>query len=74
MGHSEHIQIGRYKTGQKYEAHYDTETRQNVLRLATVIVYLNDLPDETSGGYTIFPMGKGCAPLETTGCCTAPNV
>ena len=63
LGHGERIQIGRYRIGEKYDCHFDSELRQGVLRAATVIVYLS----EADGGETLFPMGQNCHILEQ--CC-----
>jgi len=57
--HLEPMQVVVYEKGQKYNPHYDffsadsTEVSKGN-RSKTVLVYLNDLP-ENSGGYTIFP-------------------
>ena len=57
--HLEPMQVVVYEKGQKYNPHYDffsndsTETKKGN-RNKTVLVYLNDLPDN-SGGCTIFP-------------------
>eukprot|EP00933_Yihiella_yeosuensis_P077308 TRINITY_DN8768_c0_g2_i1.p1 TRINITY_DN8768_c0_g2~~TRINITY_DN8768_c0_g2_i1.p1 ORF type:complete len:342 (+),score=47.24 TRINITY_DN8768_c0_g2_i1:28-1026(+) len=67
LGHGEQIQLGRYKVGQKYDCHFDSEVHQNVLRVATVLVYLNDVE---AGGDTIFPMGEACSNLND--CCNIP--
>lgn len=64
VGHGEQIQIGRYRVGEKYDCHFDSEVSVNVVRPATVIVYINDVE---AGGDTIFPMGQGCKPLDD--CC-----
>jgi prolyl 4-hydroxylase len=58
--HLEPMQVVVYKKGQKYNPHYDffsdgsTEISKGN-RNKTVLVYLNDLP-ENSGGCTIFPI------------------
>lgn len=65
IGHGEQIQIGRYTVGQKYDCHYDSEVSVNIVRPATIIVYLNDV---AAGGDTVFPMGENCQPLSL--CCT----
>lgn len=64
LGHGERIQIGRYRIGEKYDCHFDSELRQGVIRSATIIVYLSDV----EGGETLFPMGQDCHIL--TDCCT----
>eukprot|EP00438_Fugacium_kawagutii_P015938 Skav217919 [mRNA] locus=scaffold795:311820:312596:- [translate_table: standard] len=64
LGHGERIQIGRYRIGEKYDCHFDSELRQGVIRSATVIVYLSD----AEGGETLFPMGQDCRVL--TECCS----
>jgi len=57
--HLEPMQVVVYEKGQKYNPHYDffandsTEINKGN-RSKTVLVYLNDLP-ENSGGCTIFP-------------------
>eukprot|EP00747_Dinoflagellata_sp_TGD_P196253 gnl/TRDRNA2_/TRDRNA2_66101_c0_seq2.p1 gnl/TRDRNA2_/TRDRNA2_66101_c0~~gnl/TRDRNA2_/TRDRNA2_66101_c0_seq2.p1 ORF type:complete len:294 (+),score=39.46 gnl/TRDRNA2_/TRDRNA2_66101_c0_seq2:112-993(+) len=67
VGHGEQIQVGRYRVGEKYDCHYDSEVSVNVVRTATVIVYLQDVEE---GGDTLFPMGKDCQPLGK--CCGGP--
>lgn len=69
LGHGEQVQIGRYRVGEKYDCHYDSEVRVGVLRAATVIVYISDVD---SGGDTIFPMGEDCHELGT--CCDATSL
>jgi len=64
IGHGEQIQVGRYLVGEKYECHYDSETRVNVVRPATVIVYITS---GVEGGATLFPMGADCSPMAK--CC-----
>merc|ERR1712167_376980 len=64
IGHGEQIQIGRYKVGEKYDCHYDSEVRVKVVRPATIISYI---ADGVVGGDTIFPMGAACSPLSR--CC-----
>merc|ERR1719486_1673231 len=51
IGHGEQIQVGRYLVGEKYDCHYDSEVSVNVIRSATVIVYLSD---GVEGGDTVF--------------------
>lgn len=50
----ESLQVARYRVGQKYEAHYDSDetTPQEDLRTDTLLMYLNDV---ASGGHTAFP-------------------
>jgi prolyl 4-hydroxylase len=60
--HGEGIQVLNYKVGGEYRPHYDyfppeqpgskVHTGESGQRVATLIVYLNDVP---SGGETIFP-------------------
>lgn len=57
MGHGEALQIGRYQEGQFYEPHFDSEPAAQVVRKATVLVYL-EAPQ--SGGHTIFPKRHAC--------------
>lgn len=68
LGHGEQVQIGRYRVGEKYDCHYDSEVRVGVLRAATVIVYISEAE---SGGDTVFPMGEDCHELGT--CCDATS-
>lgn len=67
LGHGERIQIGRYRIGEKYDCHFDSEPRQGVLRAATAIVYLSN----AEGGETLFPMEQKCYVLER--CCNSTN-
>jgi prolyl 4-hydroxylase len=50
----ESLQVARYRKGEKYGAHYDSdeETIQKELRTDTLLMYLNDVE---SGGHTSFP-------------------
>lgn len=64
LGHGEQIQVGKYGVGEKYECHFDSEVSVDVVRPATIIVYLSDVE---AGGETIFPMGQDCQPLKK--CC-----
>lgn len=57
-GHAEALQVGRYKAGEFYEPHFDSEPGANVIRSATVIVYL-EAPDG-GGGATVFPKQASC--------------
>lgn len=60
----EALQVVHYKDGQKYEPHYDffdrskeggkTSIGQQGQRMATLLVYLNDIDDD-AGGQTFFP-------------------
>lgn len=63
LGHGERLQIGRYRVGEKYDCHFDSEPQQDILRTATIIVYLADV----LGGETLFPMGADCHILNE--CC-----
>ena len=67
LGHGERIQIGRYRIGEKYDCHFDSELQQGVIRSATIIAYLSDV----QGGDTLFPMGQDCRVLSE--CCSASN-
>jgi prolyl 4-hydroxylase len=53
----ESLQVARYKVGQKYEAHFDSDekTPQEDLRTDTLLMYLNDVD---SGGHTAFPKAR----------------
>lgn len=57
FGHAEQLQVGRYEQGQFYQPHFDSEPLQNVNRVATVIMYLEE-PD--AGGETMFPKQRSC--------------
>lgn len=46
----EQLALVRYEPGQYFNIHHDGDHRSK-----TVFIYLNDLPDEESGGETIFP-------------------
>lgn len=46
----EQLALVRYKPGQFFTTHHDGAQRSK-----TVFIYLNDLPDEESGGHTVFP-------------------
>lgn len=52
-GDAEVPQVGRYRSGTKYEMHGDSTPEQGVARPATIIVYLSDVE---AGGETIFPI------------------
>mmetsp|Transcript_27338 Transcript_27338/g.63743 ORF Transcript_27338/g.63743 Transcript_27338/m.63743 type:complete len:290 (+) Transcript_27338:75-944(+) len=66
LGHAEQLQIGRYRVGEKYECHFDSEVMVNIVRPATVIVYLADVP---AGGETIFPLGETCGSMDRQSRC-----
>ncbi|CAE7323392.1 P4H1 [Symbiodinium natans] len=66
-GHSEPLQVGRYREGEFYQPHYDSEPAQNVRRAATVLVYLD--PPE-AGGETIFPKHRRCQEADFEDCCS----
>jgi prolyl 4-hydroxylase len=55
--HFEQLQVVRYRPGQKYDAHYDSDsdTPRDDLRTDTLLMYLNDVE---SGGHTEFPKLK----------------
>ena len=72
---AESLQIARYLPKQMYAAHYDhfrspndLHLQNGVNRLATVILYLNEVED---GGYTSFPyINSHLTPYdENTGSC-----
>ncbi len=52
--HFEEVQVVRYKPGQKYGAHYDSDadTPRDEMRTDTVLMYLNE---PKAGGNTAFP-------------------
>lgn len=50
INHGEGIQVAYYQSGEYYGFHHDS-----LMRRATVILYLNDVP-EGDGGETIFPL------------------
>ena len=62
------LQVVRYEHGQFYKPHYDylpesPDVAANGQRQATVFAYLNDLPEEETGGGTHFPaLGKTVRP------------
>lgn len=57
----ERLQVVRYQPGQFYRAHHDyidgatKEVAEHGQRTLTMFVYLNDLPDDETGGGTNFP-------------------
>lgn len=58
---AESLQVLRYETGQKYDAHFDYFHDRNNLkrggqRVATVLMYLTDV---NKGGETVFPNAEG---------------
>ncbi|AQK62267.1 uncharacterized protein [Zea mays] len=58
---AESLQVLRYETGQKYDAHFDYFHDRNNLKLggqrvATVLMYLTDV---NKGGETVFPNAEG---------------
>lgn len=53
LRHGEMLQVARYRGGEKYELHRDSDN--SVRRLATAIVYLSE-DEGLQGGETIFPM------------------
>lgn len=48
----EPLQICRYRQGQFYKPHMDSDHKNR--RLSTLLVYLNDMPSDEPGGRTIF--------------------
>mmetsp|Transcript_65895 Transcript_65895/g.117122 ORF Transcript_65895/g.117122 Transcript_65895/m.117122 type:complete len:326 (+) Transcript_65895:81-1058(+) len=66
FGHAEHLQVGRYQEGDYYEPHFDSEPVQNIMRSATVLVYLS-VPE--AGGETIFPKRSECTGEKFHSCC-----
>jgi prolyl 4-hydroxylase len=62
--HFEQLQVVRYEPGQFYRPHYDylkthlPDIQLRGQRLVTLFVYLNDLPDDETGGGTHFPKAK----------------
>eukprot|EP01084_Bolivina_argentea_P243483 408165_1 len=51
----EPLTVIKYENGDNYGLHFDSDL--NVGRLITMLVYLNDIPDEAEG-YTTFPWAK----------------
>lgn len=66
LGHGEAFQVGRYKEGEFYGPHFDSEPAQDVLRSATVLIFLG-APEE--GGETIFPKRRVCGQENFQSCC-----
>ena len=81
--HQELVQVLRYNTGQKYDAHHDyfdpilyskdpgtlrMTQHGKVNRMATVLWYLSDVE---SGGETIFPQHGGAPPPRDMSQCNA---
>lgn len=52
LEYCEPISIIKYESGEEYKKHVDFNTLSNNIRVATVIIYLNDV---SSGGLTSFP-------------------
>jgi len=80
--HQEYVQVLRYGTGEKYDAHHDyfdpaayksdTSTLNLIQygkknRFATVFWYLTDVED---GGHTIFPRAGGLPPVRSHSDCS----
>lgn len=62
----EPLQVCRYQQGQFYKPHMDSDHKNR--RLSTLLVYLNELPSEETGGRTIFiKMGAAIKPKKGTG-------
>lgn len=61
------VQILRYGIGQKYGAHWDSLDYKGAPRVATVLLYLNDVEE---GGETAFPKvgSTSCS------CCTGATL
>ena len=59
----ESLQVVHYDVGQEYKAHHDFGDHGEITsRLITLLLYLNDMVDDESGGQTAFPKandGKG---------------
>jgi len=66
LGHGEPIQVGRYAEGEFYETHFDSEPAQDVIRSATILMFLEPAED---GGETIFPKRKVCGKEHFRPCC-----
>eukprot|EP00746_Dinoflagellata_sp_MGD_P123523 gnl/MRDRNA2_/MRDRNA2_58157_c0_seq1.p1 gnl/MRDRNA2_/MRDRNA2_58157_c0~~gnl/MRDRNA2_/MRDRNA2_58157_c0_seq1.p1 ORF type:complete len:165 (+),score=22.30 gnl/MRDRNA2_/MRDRNA2_58157_c0_seq1:96-590(+) len=61
LGHAEALQVGRYRSGEFYAPHYDSEPATGLFRTATVIVYLTE---PVAGGETLFPKSEYCSSLD----------
>jgi len=56
---AEDIQVVHYSVGQKYDAHHDWGVSgYPESRYITLLIYLNDMVDDESGGETSFPKAK----------------
>ena len=56
---AEDIQVVHYSVGQKYDAHHDWGVSgYQESRYITLLIYLNDMVDDESGGETSFPKAK----------------
>jgi prolyl 4-hydroxylase len=56
---AEDIQVVHYSVGEKYDAHHDWGVSgYPESRYITLLLYLNNMPDEYSGGETSFPKGN----------------
>src|SRR5205085_1514242 len=65
LSHLEPLQVVRYQPGQQYTGHYDyfvpgAQGTKEALsrggqRTITYFIYLNDLPEDETGGATFFP-------------------
>jgi hypothetical protein len=61
VSHLESLQVVRYEPGQFYKPHYDyidpaaKDVQERGQRVATILVYLNTLPEDEAGGGTKFP-------------------
>lgn len=74
LAHFEQLQVVRYEPGQFYRAHFDyvddkvPDLAVRGQRVVTVFVYLNDLPeDETGGGTKFHVLNKTVKPKLGTG-------
>ena len=57
---AEDMQIVHYSIGEKYDAHHDWGVAgYPESRYITLLLYLNNMPDDHSGGETAFPKGNG---------------
>jgi len=64
-GHGEQLQVHVFRAGEEQACHSDSVpiSNINIVRVATVIVYLSDVDE---GGELVFPMGEDCGQLS---CC-----